>query len=92
MNLRFYLFISGVNQGNGGRRGEFKISLCYPRGSGAFPQFYRERGGGVLGGMLNLMCVESLKTESHWCLVFVLLEADATLGDGSGIWEHLYSN
>ena len=39
MNLRFYLFISAVNQGNGERGGEFKISLCYPRGLGAFPRF-----------------------------------------------------
>ena len=31
MNLRFYLFVSDVNQGNGGRGGEFKIFLCYPR-------------------------------------------------------------
>ena len=45
MNLKFDLFVSGVNQGNGGRGGE--ISLCYPRGLGAFPQFYRERGGGI---------------------------------------------
>ena len=39
MNLRFYLFVSGVNQGNRGKGGEFKISLCYPRDLGAFPQF-----------------------------------------------------
>ena len=31
MNLRFYIFVSGVNQGNAGRGGEFRISLCYPR-------------------------------------------------------------
>ena len=47
MNLRFYFFVSGVNQENEGRGGEFKISLCYPRGLGAFPQFYRERSGGI---------------------------------------------
>ena len=39
MNLRFYLFVSGVNQGNEGRGGEFKISLCYPMGLGAFLSF-----------------------------------------------------
>ena len=47
MNLRFFLFVSGVNQGNGGSGGEFEISLSYPRGLRAFPQFYRERGGGI---------------------------------------------
>ena len=29
-------------QENGEREGEFRISLCYPRGLGAFPQFYRK--------------------------------------------------
>ena len=47
MNLRFYFFVSGVYQGNGGKGEEFKISLCYPRDLGAFPQFYREQGGGI---------------------------------------------
>ena len=46
MNLRFCIFVSAVDQRNGGSGSEFKISLCYPRGLGAFPQFYRERGGG----------------------------------------------
>ena len=37
MNLRFHFFVSGVNPGNKrGERGECKISLCYPKGLGAF--------------------------------------------------------
>ena len=60
MNLKFYLFVSGVNQGNEGR--EEDISLF---GSSA----------SVLSRVFG----------------FVLLEADATLGNESGIWEHLHS-
>ena len=81
MNLRFYLFASCVNQRNGGRGGEFKISLCYPRGLGAFPQLHREWDGGI-------WCLWSVcRWLSQWCLVFVLLNADATLGDRCGIWN-----
>ena len=44
MNLRFYLFVSGVDQGNEGeeeeRGDESKISLSYPSSSRAFPQSY----------------------------------------------------
>ena len=36
--------VSGVNQRNEWG-GEFKISLCYPRGSEASPQSFREGGG-----------------------------------------------
>ena len=32
MNLRFYLFLSDVNQGGMRKEGQFKISFCHPRG------------------------------------------------------------
>ena len=44
MNLRFYLFVSGVIKAIR-KEGESKISVCYRRGSGASPQSFRERGG-----------------------------------------------
>ena len=34
------MLIKGIREG-----GESKISLCFPRGSGAFSQSFRERGG-----------------------------------------------
>ena len=43
MNLRFYFFVSGVNQENE-RGGESKIFLCYPMGFGASPQSSCECG------------------------------------------------
>ena len=44
MNLKFYLFVSGVNQGM--REGdESKISLRYSRGLGDSPQSFHKRGG-----------------------------------------------
>ena len=45
MNLGFYLFASGVNQGGMKKGGEFKISFCHPRGLRASTQTYREQGG-----------------------------------------------
>ena len=38
--LWFLALIKGMSGG-----GEFKISLCYPRGSEASPQSFREGGG-----------------------------------------------
>ena len=55
MNLRFYIFVSGVNQGNGGRGGEFKISLCHPRGLGAFTQFYCEQGEMIMPSVCGVL-------------------------------------
>ena len=43
MNLRFYHFVSGVNQGNGRSGGEFQISSCYLRGLGASPELYSSK-------------------------------------------------
>ena len=46
MNLRFHLFVSGVNQGKlMSKEGEPKISFCYRRCLGASRQSFRERGG-----------------------------------------------
>ena len=45
MNLRFYLFASGVNQVESERVGGSKISFCHPRGFRASTQSYRKRGG-----------------------------------------------
>ena len=41
--VRFYLVVSGVNQGNKEGR-KSNIFLCYRRGSGASPQSFRDRG------------------------------------------------
>ena len=42
VNLRLYLFASGFNQRNEGGRW-VQDSFCYPRSSGASPQFFCER-------------------------------------------------
>ena len=67
------------------KRGESKISFCYPRSVSASPQTYRERGGVI-------WCMWSIcRWLSQWWLVFVLLGIDATLVDGCGVWEYLQS-
>ena len=42
MNIRFHLFVSGVNQGNEERR-QVQDFLLFPQGSGASPQSFRKR-------------------------------------------------
>ena len=44
MNLRFYLFVPGVNERNAGGR-LVQDFLVLPRGFGSFPQSFCERGG-----------------------------------------------
>ena len=80
MNLRFYLFVSGVNERNGGRGGEFKISLPYPGSLGAFSQFYRERGG-------RIYCLWSdcrFKANGVWLLFYWKLMPLWVMGVGFG--------
>ena len=79
MNLRFYLFVSGVNQGNGERTGDFRISLCYPRGLGTFPEFYCKHGGGI-------QCLWSI---CRWLMVFSF----CSIGSRCQEWNlHSFSN
>ena len=53
MNLRFYLFVSGINQRNEGGRWVQNF-LVLPQGLGACPQSFNERVG------VFSLCVECL--------------------------------
>ena len=71
----FLLLIKGIREGS-----ESKISLCYPKGLGDFPQFFRERGGVILCVCVCVcVCVwRFCGWLSQWWLIFVLLDVDAT--------------
>ena len=73
--------------------GESKISLCYSRGSWASLSLFACEWRNVVC-VCVCVCVYTWIVcwwLSQWWLVFVLLEVDATLGDGCGIWERFHS-
>ena len=71
MNLRFYLFISGVNQGN--KKGEeSKISLL-PQGLWSFPSVFSPARWRNLVSVVCLYMITSMVMD---------FEVDANLGDG----------
>ena len=80
-DLRFHLFVSGVNQRNESGRWvqDFFVS---PRGSGSFSSVVSP------ARWCHLVRVEYLYMIKPMVAVFVLLEVDVILGNGCGIWEH----
>ena len=83
VNLRFYIFASGVNQRN--ERGKWVQNfLVFPLGFGSFPRVFSRA---LWRNLVRVECVYMIKP----MVVFVLLGIDAALVDGCGIWEHLQS-
>ena len=96
VNLRFYLFVHGVNQNN--ERGRWVQGfLVLPQRFGASLSLFASEMaylvcvevGGWCYSELMLLEVDAIGGWSYWRLM--LLEVDATLSDGFGIWEYLCS-
>ena len=60
MDLRFFLFISVLTK-EMTETDESKISLCYPRVWGAFPQYYHEQGSAIMPIRFENTCTFSGK-------------------------------
>ena len=87
MNIKLYLFVSGVNRGNEKRW--VQDSLVLPHGFGNFPTFF------FASEVAQFSAYGFCGWLGQWWLVFNLLEADdgylldidATLRGGCEIWE-----
>ena len=77
MNLRLYLFVSDIIEKNDGGRW-VQDFLVLPQGIGSHSL--------VASDLVYLVCAECLLMIKPMAVVFVLLEFDATLDDGCGIW------
>ena len=83
-NLKFYIFVFGVKQVEWGREVSPIFSFVT---QGFWELFLRSTTSEVARFSVWSVC----RWLSQLGLVLVLLRVDATLGDGFGIWEHLYS-
>ena len=79
-----FLFIASTNPGGRGRRWVQDFHLL-SQGFESFPLDHRD-----WVGLIQCVCSICRWLRQKW-LVYVLLEFDAAVGEGCGIWEHLHS-
>ena len=72
-------FVSGVNQGNEQKGGEFKSFLCYPSGLKAFPKTCSEQVDIIYCVWSVSYLIKSME------VAFCSIRPDATMGAGCGI-------